>query len=98
MVTRAQPVPMADEKFSAVQVPSNRIHVDNGIEFLGEIITLPEVVVAHEIVDGNARIRKFGQLALQAHIAFGDHPFVLKPKIKQVSDQVQFGAITLDLV
>lgn len=55
-------------------------------------------MVADEHVNGNARIGELGQLTLQPDETSRNHGLVLKPKVEEVTHQVELLAVETDHV
>ena len=71
----------------------DRFTMQFNAQFVMQIAKTPQIVVADEQMDGNARIGELGQLALQSHKTFGNHGLVFKPKVEKITHQVEFLAV-----
>lgn len=84
-VARAFAIAMPQKEALAVDFGYISVAMRLQAEFLAEVAKGPHIVVAHKKVHGNASIGELGQFAEQAHMVFGHHVLVLKPKIKNIA-------------
>ena len=64
--------------------------------FLFEIVVLPEVVVADEIVNLHAEVGEFADFAEQSREALGHGVAVLVPEVEHVAEEVDGRGLVLD--
>lgn len=87
-VARTLAIAMTQKKAFAVDFGYISVAMHLQTELLAEVAKGPHIVVAHKKVHGNAGIGELGQFAEQAHMVFGHHMLVLKPKIKNIAHQI----------
>lgn len=87
-VTRAFAIAMAQKEALSVDFGYISVAVHLQANFFAEVTKGPHIVVAHKKVHGNASIGELRQFTEQAHMVFGHHMFVLKPKVKHIAHQI----------
>src|SRR5699024_11595688 len=63
-----------------------------------EIILHPQIVIAHKKIKRDSTIADFSQFSEHANKSFGNHVFIFKPKIEQISEQKNGSGIFFNLV
>ncbi len=96
-VSRTQSVAVADVIGFSIELAHDRMVVNLRPELFGEIPLHPHVVIADKIMDFDTHIGQFAEFAEDAAIAFGNGLPVLKPEVKDIAHQIEFGDIRLDL-
>jgi hypothetical protein len=97
MFTGSQPIAMPQEEALVSHNQYNGLAMDRDTQFGREVVKHPHVVIAGEERYFDTSIPKFSQLTLQADIAPGNGMSVLKPKIKDVTEQVDSRSIVADM-
>jgi hypothetical protein len=76
---------MAYEKVLATADKFLWTAVYRDIQFLGEVVIHPQVVIAYKEEDRQSTIAKLSELAQYTYKTAGYHRLVLEPKVKEVS-------------
>ena len=87
-VARTFAIAMPQKEALAVDFGYISIAMHLQANFFAEVTKGPHIVVAHKKVHGNASIGELRQFTEQAHMVFGHHMFVLKPKVKHIAHQI----------
>lgn len=87
-VARTFAIAMTQKEALAVDFGYISVAMHLQTKLLAEVTEGPHIVVAHKKVHGNACIGELSQFAEQAHMVFGHHMLVLKPKIKNIAHQI----------
>lgn len=98
MITGAEGIAMADEKFFSGYFAFYRLPVQRKPDFRREVIENPHVMVAGEVMEFDAAVREFGKFSLEADEAFGDSVFVFKPEIKDIAQDENFSGIGFNVI
>ena len=87
----AETVAVADEKAFAAEVHDGGFLVEDGSDFLGEVVEHPHVVVAREEMYLDAAISQFGEFAEKTCVASGHKVAVGEPEVENVAQEEEFG-------
>ena len=82
MVSRTKSISMAYEKTISRPFTLHRISVECGIQLFRQVIKDPQVVVAREQMELDARIAQLSQFAQTAGEATGNCALVFEPKVE----------------
>src|SRR5690606_2520524 len=93
LVTITQSITMMDVKGFAMIDEYKLIVNDTSIQFFFKIAKHPHVMIALEKCDLYTPICQLRQFAEEANIPFGHDRFIFKPKIENISYQIEFRGI-----
>ena len=98
LISRALSISVTYPEFAVVELVALDFLMDGDIQFLGKIIKHPHVVIAGKHLDFDARVAQFGQLTQKPDVTAGRIMPVLKPIIKQVTEQENMRGILPGLI
>ena len=93
-VSWPQAISVSHQAGQAIPCANDGLTVDVHSQFFLEVTKRPHVVVSDVKMNGQAGVREFGDGAHQANATLGHSTLVFKPKIEQVSHQVEFGRLS----
>src|SRR5882672_1515267 len=79
---------MANEQSLVMNFELNGITVNGNIEFFRKVIEHPHIVIARKENDRNTTVSYFGKFPLQSDEPFGNCVFVFKPKVEDITHEV----------
>lgn len=98
LIARAFSVSVTYPKFAVVELVTLDFLMDGDTQFLWKIIKHPHVVIAGKHLDIDASVAQFGQLSQKPDVTAGRKMPVLKPIIKQVTEQENMRGILPGLI
>ena len=78
-------VSMPDEEQFAIEVKFRRTMVYGYVQFTGQVVAYPQIVVAREKMYGDAAVGYFGQFTKQTQKTTWNHVPVFEPEIEYVA-------------
>ena len=89
---------MGKKELLAIQFKKTRLAMNNHSTLLLKIIKAPHVMITSKEVHLYSLVGKFGHLAKETGIAFGNCVAELIPEIKDIAEHIYGSSLILDFV